>query len=181
MGAEAAGYLVRQFDTAWKLLGYHLETLSTEECLWRPAARGLHVQRGEDGTWRADWPEHEGYGLGPSSIGWLGWHLLFWWNMVRDHSFGEGQLTREQIVWPGSAEALRAQLRALHDDWRAQLLVLDDEALAASERTRWPMRERPFGDVVAWATLELTKSAAEIGYVRFLYTQRPSHEQDAAR
>jgi len=29
--------------------------------------------------------------------------------------------------------------------------------------------ERPFGDVVAWANLELMKSAAEIGYARFLY------------
>ena len=31
---------------------------------------------------------------------------------------------------------------------------------------------RPFGDVVARANLELTKNAAEIGYARFLFTQR---------
>jgi hypothetical protein len=42
----------------------------------------------------------------------------------------------------------------------------------ASERTRWPCCNRPFGDVVAWVNVELTKSAAEIGYARFLYAVR---------
>ncbi|HMH81922.1 MAG TPA: hypothetical protein VK531_03565 [Gemmatimonadales bacterium] len=28
---------------------------------------------------------------------------------------------------------------------------------------------RPFGDVIAWVNVELTKNAAEIGYARFLY------------
>ena len=43
------------------------------------------------------------------------------------------------------------------------------ESLRSSEHTRWPFEGRPFGDVVAWANLELMKSAAEIGYARFLY------------
>jgi NADPH-dependent 2,4-dienoyl-CoA reductase/sulfur reductase-like enzyme len=30
-------------------------------------------------------------------------------------------------------------------------------------------RNTPFGDVVAWVNVELTKNAAEIGYARFLY------------
>ena len=37
------------------------------------------------------------------------------------------------------------------------------------QRTRWLFRDRPFGDVVAWVNVELTKNAAEIGYARFLY------------
>ena len=44
-----------------------------------------------------------------------------------------------------------------------------------SERTRWPFQGRPFGDVVAWANVELTKNAAEIGYARFLYAVRAGH------
>jgi hypothetical protein len=35
-----------------------------------------------------------------------------------------------------------------------------------------PFQDRPFGDVVSWATLELTKNASKIGYVRFLYAVR---------
>src|SRR5690606_6969192 len=72
--------------------------------LWRPAARGLHVHQLPDGRWQAGWPDHEGYDLGPSSIAWLTWHMVFWWSMVLDHSFGEARLSREDVVWPGSAD-----------------------------------------------------------------------------
>ena len=44
--------------------------------------------------------------------------------------------------------------------------------LRSMRRTRWPFRDRPFGDIVAWANVELTKNAAEIGYARFLYAVR---------
>ena len=36
----------------------------------------------------------------------------------------------------------------------------------------WPLSDRPFGDAIAWATLEMMKNAAEIGYARFLYGVR---------
>ena len=62
--------------------------------------------------------------------------------MVLDHSFGAGKLTREAVTWPGTADCVRAWL------------------------------DRPFGDVVAWVNVELTKNAAEIGYARFLYAVR---------
>ena len=73
----ARGCLIRQFETAWKLANFHLDGLATEECLWRPAHEGLHVHQDPDGRWRADWPDHEGYDLGPPSIAWLTWHRSF--------------------------------------------------------------------------------------------------------
>ncbi|CAM3210281.1 DinB family protein [Corallococcus sp. ZKHCc1 1396] len=169
MSDEARGYLLRQFETAWALTGYHLDGLTTEECLWRPARQGLHVQSLPDGTWRADWPEHEGYDLGPSSIAWLTWHLGFWWSMVLDHSFGGGTLSRESVLWPGDADGVRAWIGQLKGQWQEVLERLTDEDLRSPQRTRWPFQDRPFGDVVAWANVELTKSAAELGYARFLY------------
>jgi hypothetical protein len=168
----ARDYLLRQLDIAWALASYHLDGLTTEECLWRPARVGLHVHRGGDGRWRADWPEHEGYDLGPPSIAWLTWHMGFWWSMVLDHSFGGATLSREQVTWPGTADAARDWIDELHRRWRAEVERLDDEALRSAERTRWPFADRPFGDVVAWATVELTKNAAEIGYARFLHAVR---------
>ena len=36
-------YLIRQLDTAWKLTSVHLDGLSTEDCLWRPASSGPQV------------------------------------------------------------------------------------------------------------------------------------------
>lgn len=165
-------YLIRQFETAWKLASFHLDGLTTEACLWRPALQGMHVQRAPDGTWRADWPEREGYDLGPPNIAWLTWHLGFWWSMVLDYSFGAGTLTREQVTWPGTADAVRQWIHGLQNRWRAALDRLTSQELRSTQRTRWPFRDRPFGDVVAWVNVELTKNAAEIGYARFLYAVR---------
>jgi len=166
------GHLRRQFDTAWLLTELHLTGLETEECLWRPAPQGLHVHRAADGTWRADWPEHERYDLGPPSIAWVTWHIGMWWSMVLDHTFGAGTLRRESVMWPGTADGVREQLGRLRNEWLAALDNLAEADLAATERTRWPFRDRPFGDVVAWVNIELTKNAAEIGYARFLYAVR---------
>lgn len=161
--------LARQHATAWRLARHGLQDLTTGQCLWRPHAAGLHVRRTADGGWEAEWPAHEGYDLGPPSIAWITWHMGFWWSMVLDHSFGEGTLTREAVRWPGSADAVRDWLDGLQQRWADALAGLDDAGLAGSERTRWPFRDRPFGDVVAWVNLELTKNAAELGYARFLH------------
>ncbi len=172
MSDGAREYLVGQFDTAWRLASFHLDGLSTEECLWRPASRGPHVQQLPDGRWRADWPEHEAYDVGPPSIAWLSWHVGFWWSMVLDYSFGNGALSRDEVLWPGSAGAVREWIGRLQARWRATLVRLTDDDLRSPERTRWPFRERPFGAVVAWVNVELTKNAAEIGYARFCYAVR---------
>jgi hypothetical protein len=172
MTHEVRDYLLRQFETAWSLTQFHLNGLTTEECLWRPAHQGLHVHQAPDGRWRADWPEREDYDIGPPSIAWLTWHLGFWWSMVLNHSFGDGTLSREDVMWPGNADDVREWLGRLQTQWRAVLEQVTDDDLRASQRTRWPLQDRPFGDVIAWANIELMKNAAEIGYARFLYAVR---------
>jgi hypothetical protein len=172
MAHEERACLLRQFDTAWKLATVHLDGLSTEECLWRPAKAGLHVRRERDGQWHAEWPQHERYDLGPPSIAWVTWHIVFWWSMVLDHSFGDATLSREHVDWPGSAEGVRDRIADLHGRWKEILEQVTDEELRSNERTRWPFRDRPFGDVVAWVNLELAKNAAELGYARFLHAVR---------
>lgn len=171
MPDELRDTLLRQFDIAWALTEYHLTGLTTDECLWRPAAKGLHVHE-RDGAWHADWPESEGYDLGPSSIGWITWHMVFWWASVLDHSFGAGTLERPQIHWPGSAHAAIARIRELQGTWRTEVERLTDDDLRATTRTRWPFSGKPFADVIGWLTVELTKNAAELGYARFLYAAR---------
>ena len=161
-----------QFDIAWALTTYHLEGLTTEECLWRPAPVGLHVHLDPNGEWRADWPDREGYDIGPPSIAWITWHISFWWSMTLDHSFGPGTLTREAVTWPGSADAVRGRLTGLKEQWLAALGGLGPEDLASSRHTRWPLQDRPFEEIVGWLNVELMKNAAEIGYARFLYGAR---------
>jgi hypothetical protein len=127
------------------------------------------VYRAPDGKWRPDWPDHEGHDLGPPSIAWITWHMGFWWSMVLNHSFGDRTVSRENVVWPGNADAVRELLGRLEGEWRTALGRLSDDDLRSTQRTRWPFQDRPFGDVVAWVNVELTKNAAEIGYARFLY------------
>ena len=88
--------------------------------------------------------------------------------MVLDHSFGAGNLSRESVTWPGKADGVRDWLDRLQNDWRMALEQMTDRDLQSAERTRWPFQERPFGDVIG-VNVELTKSAAEIGYARFLH------------
>ncbi|HEY2446376.1 MAG TPA: DinB family protein [Rhizomicrobium sp.] len=164
--------LDRQFEIAWKLADLHLAGLSTEECLWRPTRAGLHVHRTRDDSWRADWPERESYDIGAPSIAWLTWHIGFWWSMVLDRSFGDGRLEPENIPWPGEAASAIAWIAGLQERWRSALAGLSETDLASKERTRWPIVDRPYADVVAWVNLELMKNAAEIGYGRFLYASR---------
>jgi hypothetical protein len=172
MTTELRQLLAKQFEISSALTNYHLETLSTEECLWRPAATGLHVKMEANGLWHADWPEHEGYDLGPSSLGWLTWHLCFWWSMVLDHSYGDATLSREKVFWPGDADSVRACIAQLESRWRDALANLTDAQLRSTEQSRWPITNQPFADIVAWLNIELAKNAAEIGYVRFLYAAR---------
>ena len=178
---DEARCLIRQFETAWKLASYHLEGLTTEECLWRPAQKGLHVHQTPDGRWGADWPDREGYDIGPPSIAWLTWHMGFWWSTVIDRSFGSGTLSRENLVWPGDAVGVREWLAGLQGQWRRMLEQVKDEDLRSAQRTRWPFQDRPFSDVIAWVNVELTKNAAEIGYARFLYAVSVGGEDVASR
>jgi hypothetical protein len=168
MSHELRDALLRQFDIAWALAEYHLNELTNEECLWRPAPKGLHVYE-QEGVWRADWPEHDGYDLGPSSMAWITWHIVFWWSQVIDHSFGSATLARDDVTWPGDVENVKLRIDELRRAWRAHVERLSDDELRDTARTRWPFQDKPFADVVSWLNIELTKNAAELGYARFLY------------
>lgn len=160
-----------QFDMAWQLLAYHLRDLGDEECLWRPYEKGLHMHK-QDGSWYADWPEDESYSIGPASIAWTTWHIILWWSMVFDYSFGEGTLRREDVCWPGNMEAVKHKITQLHDEWRTLLETLPDADYLSAERTKWPFTDKPFYELAAWLNLELIKNTSEIGYCRFLYASR---------
>lgn len=174
MSTEIARLLLRQHEIAWKLASYHLDGLDLAECLWRPSTQGLHVSTSDDGGWRGEWPEHEGYDLGPPSMAWLLWHMVYWWSMVVDHSFGQATLDRDAVDCPSDPDRVGARLRTLHDEWTGHVSGLSGDELRSSRRTRWPFTNRPFADVVGWANVELTKNAAELGYARFLYATRQS-------
>jgi hypothetical protein len=92
--------------------------------------------------------------------------------MVLDHSVGTGTLSRESVLWPGTADDVRAWIGRRREEWRVVVEQASPNDLGSTTRARWPFQDRPFGDVIAWVNVELTKNAAEIGYARFLYAVR---------
>lgn len=160
-----------QFDISWQLLENHLTGLEDEECHWRPDSKGLQVVK-KSGIWKSDWPDTETYDIGPANIAWITWHIIFWWSMALDFSFGEGTLTREDIQWPGTMAAVRERCLELRDKWKTCVAKLPDEEFTSCNRSKWPFQDRPFYDIASWLNLELMKNACEIGYCRFLYASK---------
>lgn len=157
-----------QFNIAWKLLNYHLSDLGDKECLWKPNFTCLSVNK-KAGVWVADWPSSEGYDIGPANIAWLTWHIIFWWSMAIDYSFGNATLIRENVLWPGNVKLVKDVIWELHNKWMDSFGELSDDEICLKNRTKWPFEDMPFYDLFGWMNLELMKNASEIGYCRFLY------------
>lgn len=160
-----------QFTMSWQLLDYHLTDLEDDELLWKPTPKSLHVEKIGD-QWQADWPETEDYEIGNPSIAWTTWHILFWWSKVFDSSFGDGNLTKEEVKWPGSAKEVKREIEILHNKWDALLKTITEAEMLGTEKTKWPFEDRPFYELASWLNLELMKNAAEIGSGRFLYASK---------
>jgi hypothetical protein len=171
-GQSPRDLMVAQFDIAWALTFYHLEGLTTDECLWRPAPRCLHVSRDGHGSWRADWPDHEGYDIGPPSIAWTTWHICFWWTKALAHLDGITSVVKEDVNWPGSAEAVRNEILSLNNRWRDRIGTFSEQELQTPSSVSWPLPDSTPIMTAAWLNVELMKNAAEIGMVRFLFATR---------
>jgi len=159
-----------QLGLTWSLAELHLTGLTDEACLWEPAPGAWTVRPGADGRWRPDWAEPEPDPAPATSIGWLTWHLSWWWGTLLAHATGDPVPAREDVFWPGSAAATVAELTRLHAEWSVLLATTDPERLIGYP---WP-EPRRFAQAAAWANLELMKNVAEIGAMRHLHGVRPA-------
>ncbi|WP_252313027.1 DinB family protein [Sinobaca sp. H24] len=158
-----------QFSISRKLLEYHLSSLEQEEYMWQPSKSSLYIKE-TDGIWYAELPETESYEIGPPSIAWTLWHITFWWEMVFDHSFGSGNLTKEDIEVTADAAKIKKHLHNLADRWEEKLSQLTEEEWTSSQLSAFPFnKEVEFHKLASWLNLELMKNASEIGYARFDY------------
>lgn len=166
--------LLGQFEIAWTLTLYHLDGITDEEVMWRPHNVGPHVHRTSSKSWIADWPTDESYSLGAPSGAWIMWHMIYWWSMVNNYSFGSADLTRDKIHWPGDASLARQIIVDLRHKWLGNLSSIDDLTFVSRELSRWPKLGCEFTDIVAWVNLEFMKNASELGYCRFLFATKIS-------
>lgn len=158
--------IIFQFNISRQMLDYHLSSLLNQEYLWRASPKGLHINE-KEGTWYADWPESEDYDMGTASIAWTMWHIIYWWEMVFDYSFGNGTIQRQDIICYGDVEVAKKKIKSLTDRWEKILIELSEEDFLSTEYTKWPFTDMAFHKLASWLNLELIKNAAEIGYCRF--------------
>ena len=154
-----------QLRLSWSLAELRLTGLTDAACLWEPAPGAWTVRRGEDGRWRPDWVEPEPDPPLTATLGWLTWHLSWWWSELLAHATGAPVPAREDVEWPGCADAVVAGLIGLHGGWAAVLETADLDRPVAFP---WP-EPRPMVNAAAWANQELMKNVAEIGQLRDLH------------
>src|SRR5438045_6334311 len=143
-----------QFQLTWRLADLHLPVLTDEMCLWEPVPQCWSVHRSGDGAWHADWAEKEPDPLPAMSIGWISWHLTWWWSGLIAAVKGEKPLPHDQVAWPGSSQAAVQHLRKLSTEWSQALSNFGESDLEHPLAYPWP-EPRPLKFALAWATSAL--------------------------
>lgn len=149
-----------QFEMTWSLFEYHLDLLTPDDILWEPKNPNIITMRHNGTHWERDWPTPEQEATGVATIGWLTWHIGWWWTAASDHV---QQREPREVEWPGPAKAID-WLRELHAEW---LDVLKDADLDTPTTFPWP-EGMTVAHTVAWVNSELMKNVAEIGQLRRL-------------
>lgn len=157
-----------QFGLTWRLAEVHLPALTDEACFWEPAPGAWTVRQSADGGWRPDWEVPEPDPAPPVTIGWLTWHLIWWWSALLAAIRNEPTIPRDEVLWPGSASAAVGRLRRLAAEWTELLSAFDEGDLERPLAYPWP-EPRPLSLAIAWANSELMKNVAEIGAVRHIF------------
>ncbi len=169
-----------QFDLTWALFEYHLERLEPHDFLWEPAADCWTLRRADDGTWMPDWAETEPDPVPVPTIGWLSWHIGWWWSVAADHAHGRTPRERTDIAWPGEGKPTIDWLRVLREDWLVAMDRFTDADLEATAPFPWASDPgHTVTHMVAWVNAELMKNAAEIGQLRLQRTiSKPSDQTE---
>ncbi|TFV60660.1 DinB family protein [Mycobacterium sp. PS03-16] len=163
---------VGQFDLAWALADLHLSALVEDDFLWEPAALVWTVRPDAAGVWRPDWADTEPDPIPVPTIGWVTWHITWWWSVTVAYLENRPPPERTDVTWPGGA-AVVARIRALAREWRALIAGLTAADLALPSAFPWGAETgRTVADTVLWLTVELTKNAAELGQLRMLRAAR---------
>lgn len=120
-----------------------------------------------DGRWVPDWREPEPDPVPVPTIGWLTWHIGWWWMVAIAHAQGAVPPERTEVQWPGSGSATVNWLRELRADRHAALNRLTDTDLDRVAPFPWrDDPERTVGHMIGWVNSELMKNDAEIGQLR---------------
>lgn len=161
--------LTWQFELTWALAENHLDALREDDVLAEFAPSHWTVRPDADGVWHPDWAETEPDPVPVPTIGWLTWHIDWWWSTALDQVSGCDLRSRESVRWPGTGAAAVERLRQLRADWLTALTALTDADLDAPVAYPWPADAGlTVAHLAAWVNAELMKNIAEIGQLRMI-------------
>ncbi|MGA5466545.1 DinB family protein [Mycobacterium sp. NPDC050041] len=162
-----------QFDLVWALAELHLDALVDDDFLWEPGESVWTVRPDDDGRWRPDWADTEPEPIPVPTIGWLTWHIDWWWSVTLAHARGDAVPERTDVTWPGSGSPAVTRLHELAAGWRALLEGLGPDDLRRPSDFPWGADAgRSMIHTVLWVNVELTKNISEIGQLRLLRPMR---------
>ena len=161
--------LVWQFDLVWALAEVHIEALTDDDFLWEPASLTWTVRPDDSGVWRPDWADTEPEPVPVPTIGWLTWHIMWWWSTAIDHLIGTAPRSRTDVLWPGNGDTTVTEQRDLAVSWRTVLTGLTSDRLVAPSSFPWGDNSgRTVAQTALWVNVELMKNIAEIGQLRLM-------------
>lgn len=153
--------LQQQLGIAWGFAeDVVLPEVDQDRCLWEPSEHVVSVRR-VDGVWAADWPDEDRRPLPDVTIGWLLWHVEWWWGNAVRAARGEQTSAPADHYWSGST----AGIRDAKSDW--------DEVLATGDLDRQIVGvmsvPKTLAFVAAWVNFELTKNLSEMNQLLTRY------------
>ena len=153
----------------WTLAELHLSELTESDFFWEPTALTWSVRPDDAGVWRSDWAETEPDPVPVPTIGWLTWHIMWWWSTAVAHVTGATPPDRVDVTWPGNGAAAVSRLRDLAGRWRATLTELTDDQRTEPSTFPWGAdANRTIIHTALWVNVELTKNIAEVGQLRLM-------------
>ena len=170
-----------QFRITWRLAEeVHLPRLTDAMCRWRPHPASWTVHRAPDGRWLPDWADEDPLEPAPPSIGWLTWHLIWWWSDALAVLHGGRVAERSDVSWPGSANAAVTEIRRIASEWGEAIEQLSARKLEVQVAFPWP-EPRPLIYLIGWVNMELMKNVAEIGVVANMFANGAAGPQSRKR
>ncbi|MFQ6397609.1 DinB family protein [Nocardia sp. KC 131] len=173
MDTSGSTVLRWQFDLVWSLFEFHLDRLEDDDYLWEPVGLCWTLRRDERGVWVPDWADSEPDPIPVPTIGWISWHIGWWWSVAIDHMRERAPRDRTEIEWPGPGPAVTDWLHGLRKEWLRILNQIAEADLDAPAAFPWQGESgMSVAHTLAWVNGELMKNVAEIGQLRLLRAAR---------
>lgn len=146
--------LLDQLAIVWGFAERHVwPRVDLSLCTWEPSRNTVTVHPRGDG-WAADWPDEETPPPPEATVGWLLWHVDWWWSNTVRACRGEEQVSAADHLWDGTVQSLLATKVV----WEETLTTMPVEGTVEGL-----MREpKPLWFVAGWVNFELTKNVSEI-------------------